>query len=509
MRAIVALALVAALGGCSAKTRSCKSNTVLITVDAPAGSDTIAIAVAVDGTVAGTQSVTLGAGTTHGTIELDFSSYPAGHTVDITVTAIGGGMTLGSASTGEHTLTVGCEAVTLTIGGTSGGGGDGGTDGGTNDDLSGGGCRVAANCPVGQACDPVAGSCTISCSASQACNGGCCDGAHCVTGTASMQCALGNALCGSCAGNVAGSACLDNGGASRVCGCTTASDCPANQACNTQSHTCGTACSASSPCNGGCCNGTTCQPGTADGVCGNTGQACVACAGNQNGFKCEPVTGGGQCGCAAFPADCPGSASSCSASHLCVNVCSAATPCQAGCCSIPTGMTMGTCMPGTVSQTCGAVGQACVSCSGNAQGTACLSSGSCGCTQTSDCPGGTACDTSLHKCTTTCNTNQPCNGGCCSTATGTCVAGGSTAACGSSGGLCNACAASTDCATYSCDGTTCQVAYAPTSTICFAADPENCTGAVHCTGFSATCPAPKGCLGGACCMNLRCVSPCP
>src|SRR5205807_9780183 len=59
--------------------------------------------------------------------------------------------------------------------------------------------------------------------------------------------------------------------------------------------------------------------------------------------------------------------------------------------------TTGTCAPGTTTSACGAVGSTCASCSGNALGSACLSSGMCGCTQKSDCPTGHACDTTLQK----------------------------------------------------------------------------------------------------------------
>jgi PEGA domain/Collagen triple helix repeat (20 copies) len=95
---------------------------------------------------------------------------------------------------------------------------------------------------------------------------------------------------------------------------------------------------------------------------------------------------------------------------------------------------------------CGACG---IACSGStlvcAQG-ACSSGTTIGCTTVSNCAaavpsnslGGLACDTTSHVCTTHCSSTQPCNGGCCDFATGTCVAGNSLFLCGGSG-ICSNC----------------------------------------------------------------------
>ncbi|MGZ3425908.1 MAG: hypothetical protein ACXVCV_04620, partial [Polyangia bacterium] len=313
--------------------------------------------------------------------------------------------------------------------------------------------------------------------------------------------------CGSCVVSAAGKACLNFGGAN-TCGCTNASDCPPNQACNTTTHTCGATCDSNTPCNGGCCSATTggtCQTGTAKTVCGNNGSICGDCTNNQNGHVCTVVSGGGQCGCAAI-GDCPGTSTACTAS-LCVNSCSSTMACLSGCCSA---MTAGTCQPGTSQGVCGAVGTLCQSCGGNPNGSACLTSGACGCTKATDCPANHACDLSIGRCTTSCNVNQPCNGGCCSSG-GSCAGGGSTAACGSSGTTCAVCATNTSCASYSCNGTSCITAYAPSSTLCDAADPANCFYAAHCTGSSAACPARMNlCTGNGCCTGVyKCTNPCP
>src|SRR5215472_13267185 len=88
-------------------------------------------------------------------------------------------------------------------------------------------------------------------------------------------------------------------GSSPVClgnqmfGCSAASQCAPNQACN--GGVCMTNCSGGQMCNGGCCDGTNCQPGNTPGACGNNGGACVSpCMGN------KPVClNSGVCGCSS------------------------------------------------------------------------------------------------------------------------------------------------------------------------------------------------------------------
>jgi hypothetical protein len=503
-----ALALIAAatlaLGGCH-KVRSCKAGTVLLSVDVPAGADTLDIVVTIDGAASAPQPVTLAKRGVHGTVELDFATYPGGHMVSVAVTALGGGTALGSGTSPPRTLANGCDSITLTVAALG--------DGGVGADLlgadllgTGGSCTSTTDCPMGQSCDTTNGSCTTSCSSAQPCNGGCCDGTTCAVGDTGTACALGQVSCGSCAGSSAGNACTNFGGAN-VCGCLSAGDCPANQACNTTTHTCGATCDSDTPCNGGCCSamtGGTCQTGTAKTVCGNNGSVCGDCTANQNGHVCTVVTGGGQCGCANVASDCPGASTACTAG-LCVNSCSSTMACLSGCCS---DATMGTCQPGTSQAVCGAPGSLCSTCVGNANGSACLSSGACGCTSANDCPLNFACDATLHKCTTSCNVNQACHGGCCSSA-GTCAAGNAVSSCGSAGTTCAVCPTNAACATYSCNGTTCVTSYVTGGTQCIAPDPENCRSGAYCSGSSASCPATVGCQGGACCMNASCVQPCP
>ncbi|HEX6839436.1 MAG TPA: hypothetical protein VF334_22825, partial [Polyangia bacterium] len=170
--------------------------------------------------------------------------------------------------------------------------------------------------------------------------------------------------------------------------------------------------------------------------------------------------------------------------------------------------TTSTCQPGTSQPVCGPVGGACTSCVGNATGTACLGSGACGCNSAADCAANHACDLSNHLCTTSCNANQPCNGGCCSSA-GSCAVGNSTGACGSTGGLCSTCATNTACASYSCNGSSCITTYAPSSTQCLPPDPANCLGGSNCTGISANCPSRMKtcttcCKGDGTCTGLAC-----
>jgi hypothetical protein len=86
-----------------------------------------------------------------------------------------------------------------------------------------------------------------------------------------MHCGSGSS-CVTCTGSSQGDVCL---AFSNVCGCNLASDCPTNQACT--DHTCSTDCTETGECNGGCCDGTTCQPGTSTTACGSTGGMCNEC----------------------------------------------------------------------------------------------------------------------------------------------------------------------------------------------------------------------------------------
>jgi hypothetical protein len=153
-------------------------------------------------------------------------------------------------------------------------------------------CSSATDCPPNEACE--ASVCSTSCSASSPCNGGCCDGTSCQIGKDPTACGEGGGLCASC---------------------------PLGQACTTGA--CSTACGASSSaCNGGCCDGAMCQPGSDPGACGVTGGSCVTCSGAS---ACLPT---GKCGCA--------SASECGEGQACTDggcsaVCSDSSPCNGAC----------------------------------------------------------------------------------------------------------------------------------------------------------------------------------
>lgn len=207
------------------------------------------------------------------------------------------------------------------------------------------GCAGAADCPPGQACDPVSETCSTRCAAGNACNGGCCNGATCVTGTSPSACGASGGPCAVCSGATptcgdgqctascgdastcgpgfcctgdggctasspmacgSGSACVDCSTSSAgheclaggVCGCNAASDCPSHAACDPQSKRCTNHCTATSPCNGGCCDAHlgTCQPGTWAADCGIDGGACITCTGVCHpGSRCVAATG--TCGC--------------------------------------------------------------------------------------------------------------------------------------------------------------------------------------------------------------------
>jgi hypothetical protein len=179
--------------------------------------------------------------------------------------------------------------------------------------------------------------------------------------------------------------------------------------------------------------------------------------------------------------------------------------CQSGCCSSSTN---GTCQQGTAQTACGGAGSVCQTCVGNANGSACLSTGVCGCTKASDCPANQACDTTQHKCTTACNSNQLCNGGCCSATTGgLCQTGGINAACGNSG-VCAVCPGPTTCASYACNGTSCVPSYAGTSTGCtdnnLCTYNDHCNGAGTCVGTTVSCPAATECTYYTCNGSSTC-----
>jgi hypothetical protein len=84
-------------------------------------------------------------------------------------------------------------------------------------------CTSSAECATGEACNVTSGACGGTCSAAEPCNGGCCYGGTCSTGTTQIACGT-SGVCVSCKGKASGDACLSTGS----CGCNVPSDCPAD-----------------------------------------------------------------------------------------------------------------------------------------------------------------------------------------------------------------------------------------------------------------------------------------
>src|SRR5581483_1499955 len=109
------------------------------------------------------------------------------------------------------------------------------------------GCSTAGDCAAQNACDAT-GLCTTTCSSTQACNGGCCNGTTCAVGTLPGACGSTGGMCNDCSVSTNGHACISPG-SSQICGCSSASDCPNLQACT--AGVCGTTCTSGQLCNGG------------------------------------------------------------------------------------------------------------------------------------------------------------------------------------------------------------------------------------------------------------------
>ena len=307
------------------------------------------------------------------------------------------------------------------------------------------------------------------------CANGCCSAAGaCVTTASNGNCGKGGTLCA-------------------VCG--TGAECNAT----------GTACTCdATSCPGGCCDGLTCVPQTAQdaGTCGASGNACGKCAAGQacqnGGCSC----GGGSCttGCCSQAGQCVtsntttcgvggvscvtcGSGQECTAQGACT--CDA-TSCPNGCCL---GGPTGTCeLYGSQSITsCGAAGATCAPCG---SGKECNGSGACVCDSIS-CAGGCcvggptgSCELYANQLPTSCGsggaTCKDCGSGLTCSAAGACV--------------CNA----TSCATGCCAGGTCQV-QAPAA--CGTAGATTCT---DCT--TKILHATAICTTGATCDYSACAT---
>jgi hypothetical protein len=255
-------------------------------------------------------------------------------------------------------------------------------------------------------------------------------------GNSAAACGSTGVACVACSTTGLGPYCfpVGNGG---NCGCQQSTDCAVGLACgpgSKQVPVCSTTCGFGAVCNGGCCNGTTCAPGTGATACADPQglPMCVDCNTSPNGRKCT-ATG---CGC-TVAADCQPQESCNTTTHRCEYACGDAshTACNGGCCD-PSSLT---CALGTDVNACGSSGGSCAPCSTNANGHSCVS-GQCGCNFSYDCPSGTACNGGV--CTTACSPGNYCAGnGCCD---GTrCQPGTAAGACGQGGGACNACSGAT------------------------------------------------------------------
>ena len=152
MRALVLCALVAVAAGC--RTESCKPGTLLVSVSltgSAAAASSLSVDVAIDGGGARSGTFALD-GKSSGTIEVDFPSYPAGHAVTVTVTALAGSDVLGSQAQAT-TLGAGCATLDIVV---SGSGSD---DGGMGDGSPGfDGCVPATSCGA-VACGKISDGC--------------------------------------------------------------------------------------------------------------------------------------------------------------------------------------------------------------------------------------------------------------------------------------------------------------------------------------------------------------
>jgi hypothetical protein len=195
--------------------------------------------------------------------------------------------------------------------------------------------------------------------------------------------------CVDCTHSASGGACVKG-----ACGCNGSNDCPAPTACQANK-VCGSPCGGGQgPCNGGCCSFF----------------SCVAFDNGHCGGSCTP---------------CGGPTPTCGANGMCNGNCGGPGDgtCQTSCCSNGTCAAIG-------DQTCGDWGSTCVACSAATGGAHCKLIGvdyQCGCDgpgSPDQCPVGDACHNML--CSSSCDGQHPCNGGCCSgnvIATSTCVAG--------------------------------------------------------------------------------------
>jgi hypothetical protein len=389
-----------------------------------------------------------------------------------------------------------------------------------------------------------------------ACASGCCGAAGCLPGTTATVCGFGGQSCTDC--TALGLDCVSPmaGASGGVCGSLDA----------------GTAADGATACGPanclGCCAGSVCVAGTANGSCGSHGLACEECVGGN--VTCVAQGGAGACvgvGARCNPSNCQGCCDSngvcqdpaaigaCGAGGSACQFCLSGQACNSGQCQTTTGCGPAncpgccqgnTCLSGSLdSAACGSGGAQCQSCHvclalGPKNGGVCLNgnractTATCGtgcCDEFSRClPGNTdnyctgpnleeGCGTCGGTCTTgVCIGGTFCNGGSCAGCCmpdGTCWMGGTDdahcgRAAGGLGALCFNCGPG-----YVCD--TSNNAQFPTCTI--ACSPQNCkgccVGGVCSTGTDPTscgsggnvcaqCAQGQSCLDGACITLSQC-----
>jgi hypothetical protein len=141
---------------------------------------------------------------------------------------------------------------------------------------------------------------------------------------------------------------------------------------------------------------------------------------------------------------------------------------------------------------------ACGNCAGSDAGTACLASASCGCNGPADCPAGSACNATTHRCSSSCAGGLVCAGACCDGAT--CQLSAATRCSGATPQSCNSAGTWVS---GSVTSGTCGAVCTPAVTRCSGAVLQTCTstgtwptGAVTVGQCGAVCtPGTTGCSG--------------
>jgi hypothetical protein len=148
----ILVATLLAAAGCGG-TKACKQGTLFVsaTFDGPSsGADEVDVEVTVAGGSTKSKTVTHSAHASTGSVEVDFSPYPEGKSVDVTLIArLKGGAQVGMGHGTVSSLASGCGVLAIAIGATDGGqaGSDGG--GGVAGGGTDGGGGVAGTGPGG------------------------------------------------------------------------------------------------------------------------------------------------------------------------------------------------------------------------------------------------------------------------------------------------------------------------------------------------------------------------